>query len=233
MADPGISDEQLIAWIDGELSPDAAAEVVEAIERDPALAARAAAHRRLARRMTAAFGPIAEQPVALPEREAAPVISLAAARAARAEREANKPHRWVVPGAIAASLVVGVLVGEQATMVASVDDRAGALALAKPVAQALDSQLSGEPGPIRVSLSFRNKDGGYCRSFAGQHIDGIACRSGGVWQLRYAAPATRGPNGGYRMAGSDTAEAAVVDRLIAGNPLDSTGESDARTRGWQ
>src|SRR5947209_7241387 len=142
MADPIIGDQQLIAWIDGELSPEAAAELVEAIERDPALAARAAAHRGLAHRMARAFGPIAAEPVRRPKREPAPVISLAAARAARAE-QVRKPYRWAMPGAIAASLVVGVLVGQQATMVASIDDRSGALALARPVAQALDSQLSG------------------------------------------------------------------------------------------
>lgn len=232
MADPSISDEQLIAWIDGELSPEAAAQLVAAIEQDPALAARAAAHRSLSHRFTRAFGPIAEQPVAPPKREAAPVISLAAARAARAEREARRPYRWALPGAVAASLLVGVLVGQQTTMVASVGDRAGALALAKPLARALDGQLSGEAGPIRVSLSFRDRGGGYCRSFAGQHIDGVACRSNGVWQLRYAAP-TRGAGGAYRMAGDDAARAAVVAGLIAGEPLDSAGERQARANGWK
>ena len=232
MADPSISDEQLIAWIDGELSPEAAAEVVEAIERDPALAARAAAHRSLAHRMTRAFGPIADETVRLPRREPAPVISLAAARAARAE-QARKPQRWAVPGAIAASLLVGVLVGQQTTMVARVDDRSGALALAKPIAQALYQQLSGDAGPIRVSLSFRSKDGGYCRSFAGKHIDGVACRSDGGWQLRYAAPATNGPGDRYRMAGDDPAMAAVVSGLIEGDPLDAAAERKARTAGWK
>src|SRR5258705_2441304 len=153
MAEPFISDTELIAWIDGELPAADAARLVEAIERDPALAARAAAHRRFSQRMTAAFGPIADEPVALPRRSAE-VVSRAAARAARDER-ARGPHRWAMPGAIAASLLVGTLVGHQATMVASVDDRSGALALARPVARALDGQLSGEAGPIRVSLSFR------------------------------------------------------------------------------
>jgi hypothetical protein len=232
MADPSIGDEQLIAWIDGALSPEAAAEVVEAIERDPALAARAAAHRRLTDRMTRAFGPIADQPVRLPPRQAAEVISLAAARAARAEK-AVKPHRWAVPGAIAASLLVGVLVGQQTAMVARIDDRNGALALAQPVTRALDNQLSGEAGPIRISLSFRDKDGGYCRSFAGRHIDGIACRSDGGWQLRYAAPASNGEGNGYLMAGDDAAMAGAVSGLIAGDPLDVAAERKARAAGWK
>jgi hypothetical protein len=232
MAEPFVSDEELIAWIDGELSAEAAARLVEAIERDPALAARAAAHRRLAERMTAAFSPIADEPVALPRRETAPVISLAEVRAARAEA-ARTPRRWAVPGAIAASLMVGVLAGQQTMMVASVDDRSGALALATPVARALDRQLSGEAGPIRVALSFRGKDGGYCRSFSGQHIDGVACRSGGGWELRYAAPASHAAGTGYRMAGDDVAKAAVVEQLIAGDPLDADAERKARAADWK
>jgi hypothetical protein len=232
MAEPNISDEELIAWIDGELSPEAAARVVKAVERDPALAARVAAHRRLAGRMTAAFGPIADEPVALPRPEPAQVISLANVRAARAE-EARKSQRWVLPGAIAASLIVGVLMGQQVTMVASVDDRSGALALATPVAHALDSQLSGDAGPIRVSLSFRDKDGGYCRSFAGHYVDGVACRADGTWQLRYAARASHDPGEGYRMAGGDAAMAAAVAGLIAGDPFDAPAEQKARAAGWK
>jgi hypothetical protein len=232
MAEPLISDEELIAWIDGELAPEAAARLAEAVERDPALAARAAAHRRLAGRMAAAFGPIAEQPVALPRTASAPVISLAEVRAARAE-QARRSRRWALPGAVAASLMVGLLAGRQTMMVASVDDRSGALALATPVARALDSQLSGDAGPIRVSLSFRGKDGGYCRSFSGQHIDGVACRSGDGWQLRYATPASHGPGAGYRMAGEDAAKAAVVEQLIAGDPLDANGERRARAADWK
>jgi hypothetical protein len=232
MADPSISDEELVAWIDGELSPEAAARVVEAVDREPALAARVAAHRRLATRMAAAFGPIAEEPAPLRPRDGATVISLAAVRAARAD-EARKPHRWALPGAVAASLLVGVMVGRQATMVASVDDRSDALVLATPIARALDGQLSGEAGTIRVSLSFRGKDGGYCRSFAGSHIDGIACHSEGGWRLRYAAPASHGPGQGYRMAGDDAVKAAVVEGLIAGDPLDAAAERNARAAGWK
>jgi hypothetical protein len=138
-----------------------------------------------------------------------------------------------MPGAIAASLLVGALVGRQSMMVASVDDRSGALALAAPISRALDGQLSGEAGPIRVSLSFRGKDGGYCRSFAGRHIDGIACRNGGSWQLRYASPVGADPGGGYRMAGSDAAKAAVVEQLIAGDPLDADAERKARAAAWK
>ncbi len=232
MAERSISDEELIAWVDGELSPEAAARVAAAVAQEPDLATRAAAHRRLAARMTGAFGPIADVPVALPSRETASVISLDAVRAARAAK-LRRPERWVLPGAVAASLLVGVMVGHQTTMVAGVDDRSEALALAPPIARALDGQLSGESGPIRVSLSFRDKDGGYCRSFAARHIGGIACRGGDGWRLRYATPASQEVAGDYRMAGDDAVKAAVVDGMISGDPLDSAGERKARATGWK
>jgi hypothetical protein len=231
MAESKISDEELVAWIDGELSGEDAARVVAAIEADPALAARAAAHRRLEQRMTRAFGPIADEPVSLPPREPAPVISLAAVRAARAGHQ-RKPRRWVVPGAIAASLLVGILVGHQGLGPTGVSDRNGALALAAPISHALDSQLSGEPGPIRVSLSFRGQGGQYCRRFTGAHLDGIACRDARGWQLRYAAPTPEAAQGSYRMAGSDSAMAAAIAGLIVGDPLDAKGEQQARGQGW-
>jgi hypothetical protein len=232
VAEPSVSEEDLVAWIDGELSPEDAARIVAAVENDPALAARAAAHHRLVRRMTDAFGPIADEPVALPQQRPAPVISLASVRAARAEA-ARKPRSWAMPGAIAASLIVGVLVGHQGSSPGGVGDRSGSLALAAPIAKALDSQLSGEPGPIRVTLSFRNREGRYCRSFAGREIDGVACHGAGGWLLRYAGPAKQGQSGSYRMAGGDNAMAAAIGGLIAGDALDGNGERSARAGGWK
>ncbi len=57
------SDEQLSAWLDGALSPDAAAMVEAAIAADPELAERAASWQAADRRIADAFAPIAQQPV--------------------------------------------------------------------------------------------------------------------------------------------------------------------------
>src|SRR5258708_901417 len=160
MAEPSIGDAELIAWIDGELSPDAAAQLVEAIEKDPELAARVGANHGLAGRMTSAFGPSAEEPVPLARGEPAAVISLAAARAARAET-ARKPQRWAVPGAIAASLLVGILVGHQGLTPGEIADRSGSLALAPPIAHALPVHLPRTPLPIPVTLPFPRGRAGY------------------------------------------------------------------------
>ncbi|HET8612586.1 MAG TPA: anti-sigma factor, partial [Sphingomonas sp.] len=179
MADSAIGEEELVAWIDGELEGPEAERVARAVAENPALAARAEAHRRLASRLQAAFAPIAEEPVALRVAPPAPVVSLAEERA----RRGGPPRRWALPGAIAASLLVGVLVGHQTWGGgAGVADRADALALAAPIGHALDTQLSGASGPVRIQLSFRDQAGDYCRSFTARHFGGVACRADGGWR---------------------------------------------------
>jgi len=228
-----IDEAMVIAWLDGELDEVTAARVAAAVANDPALRTMADAHRAIRARFASAFGPIADEPVTMPSPASAQVVSLAAVRAARAKEVAAPPaRRWAIPGAIAASLLVGVLVGHGAFAPNGVVDQAGALALAAPLARALDNQLAGAPGGVRVALSFRDHSGAYCRSFTATHLSGIACRGGDGWQLRYAAPGNAG-TGDYRMAGGDTQQAEMVAALIAGEPLDAAAEREARERGWR
>jgi hypothetical protein len=223
-----IDEARLIAWIDGELTPEEATRVEQAVAADAELRALADTHRALKLRFGAAFAPIAQEPVALPP--SAEVISLAAVRSARSDRT-PPARRWWVPGTIAASLVVGLLIGRVERPV-GVGDRTDALALAPPLARALDRQLAGERGPLRVALSFRAHDGAYCRSFTATYVDGVACRARDGWQLRYAAPSHE-TGGDYRMAGTDPAQAGAIAAMIAGDPLDAAGERLARDKGWR
>jgi hypothetical protein len=247
-----MDDARLMAWIDGELEPAEAEAVAAAVAADPALAARADTHRRLKARISAAFGPLLEEPVPIPARKPAPVVSLAAARAERQERARSEekarhdrtPRRWAWPGAVAACLLAGILVvhqigggGVPVPGGQGIGDRAGALALSPQIADALDTQAAGQAGAVRVALSFKDKAGAYCRSFSAEHLGGIACRAGEGWQLRYAAPssgATPSPQqGDYRMAGGDAATMQVVQTMIAGDPLDAGQERKARDAGWK
>ena len=220
MAEP-IDETEVIAWVDGELAPADAARVEQAVAADPALSELAKAHRAMRARFAAAFEPIADEPVALPGAE---VVSFAQARARRMRR------LWI-PGAIAASLTLGLFLG-QMEQPAGVRDRADALALSAPLAHALETQLSGAAGPVRIALSFRAQDGAYCRSFSATHLEGVACRTGEGWSLRYAAPGTAGA-GTYAQAGDDPARASAIAAMIAGMPLDAAGERAARERGWR
>jgi hypothetical protein len=226
-----IDETAVIAWLDGELTPEEAARVEQAVAHDAGLRAVADRHRMIQARFAAAFGPIAHEPVELPR--SAEVISLAAARAARAQHDKTPTRRWWIPGAIAASLVAGLVIGQmQRPSGVGVGDRADALALAPVLAHALDRQLAGEPGPVRVALSFRAQDGSYCRSFSATYLAGVACRAGNGWRMRYATPAAP-TDSDYRMAGNDPAEANAIAGMIAGDPLDAAGERTARDKGWR
>jgi hypothetical protein len=237
----GISEATIIAWIEGELSGEDADRVAHAVAADPVLQRIAERHRAMKARIAKAFGTAAE-PTEPARRAPAPVISLAAARAERTERTERKkrptpsrrdatPGGWAIPGAIAASLVVGALAGYGFTP-PGVGDHPGALAVAGPIAKALDQQASGEAGPVRVALSFRDHDGQYCRSFVGTSLSGVACRAGDGWQLRYAAPDKAG-DAAYRQAGGDTTQTQLIGAMIAGDPLDAPGEKKAREAGWR
>jgi len=234
MMDRSVDETELLAWLDGELEESEAARVAQIVSADPALSERAEAHRRLQARFAAAFDPIAATPIVeKPVLRVAPVLSLAAARAERAAKVVRPPRRWALPGALAASLVVGLLIGHGFGMPTGVADRPGALALSKPIAQALDAQLSGEAGPVRVALSFRDRSGNFCRSFTATYVAGVACRDRADWALRYAAPGAPEKQGAYRMAGDDSGSAQVVAAMIVGDPLNSVAERAARMRGWR
>lgn len=230
MADD-IDEATVIAWIDGELEEGEAERVAAQVAVDPDLQAVAERHRRMLARFASAFDPIVREPVEAPA--SAPVVSLAAVRAKREDipQRAFRPwYGW--GGAIAASLVIGVLIGHQLGSAPGIGDGKGALALAAPVAKALDHQLSGQPGAVRIALSFRDRDNHLCRSFTGNDLSGVACREGGTWQLRYGAPSAATKQADYRMAGMDAAKAEVIDAMIAGDPLDRDAEEEARDSGW-
>ena len=84
-----------------------------------------------------------------------------------------------------------------------------------------------------IGLTFRDQAGEICRSFMQQSASGLACRSGGRWQLKglFAPPEGQGTN--YRMAaGMDPNLAALVDSTMAGEPFDAIAEKAAKQRGW-
>ena len=232
-----IDDKTLLAYADGELEPARAAAVERMLATDPGLAAKLEQHRRLARRLRAAYDPVLKQPI--PERLArtakggATVISLAEARAARAAK--TSPARdWRGGGLIAAGLVAAVVVGQAlwATQGRPVEEQGGRLVASGQIGRALDTQLSGEGRAIRVQLTFRDRAGSICRSFTGAVADGVACREDGRWTLKALFPG-QGPAGDYRMAaGGDPHLMQVVGDSISGEAFGAAQERAAKARGW-
>ena len=230
-----IPEPMLMAYADGELSASDSAAVEAAIATDPALAARVDRYRAQRARLQATFGPTLDEPV--------PARLLAAARGIPV---IGPRRRWTGTefAAMAASLLLGVALtwgvlrpGGDALMVGT---QGGVLAEGV-LAEALDAALSGEPaaGPVRVTLSFRDQSGAYCRAFALRDSGGtagLACRAGGTWQVRLVNREGTTPDAGpYRQAASAlSAEVRrAVDASIAGDPLDAGEEAAVRARGWR
>ncbi|HEX9391241.1 MAG TPA: hypothetical protein VF928_08025 [Usitatibacteraceae bacterium] len=252
------SDESLMAYVDGEVDGDMRRAIDAAMAADPALAARVAQQRALVNQLRAAYGPVVAEPIparlletvhqAVPvsDRIAAPgkVFNLDGARAKKAVPAASG-WSWQMLGGIAASLVIGVMLGRgsmpagDAGMISAHD---GQLLARGTLAAALDAQPAGDAGgagPVKIGLSYSAKSGAYCRAFmlkdgAGA---GLACRDQGAWRIQLLTrEKTGGQTGaGYRMAGSALPESILrlIDADIAGEALDTTGEQAAIQRGWQ
>lgn len=173
----------------------------------------------------------------------ATISDLSAARAERAA-SATRAH-WSLPQwvALAASVVIGILIGHFALNTGSVDpiaSRDGKLVAQASLADALSSQLAStqEPAaPIQIGTSFKNKSGHYCRTFVIQNstpLGGLACREDTAWTINTLASA-EAQQGDYRQAGSEMPNAirAEVESQIAGDPLDASAEADAKANNWK
>ncbi|MFN3945029.1 MAG: zf-HC2 domain-containing protein [Allosphingosinicella sp.] len=233
-----VTDEMLMAYVDGELDAPARREVEEAIAADPALAARAEAERRLRARIAGHYAPIADE--AVPERfrtllgvaePGAEIVDFAAAR------ERRRP--WLYArnfAAIAATFVVGMLATQLVpggSGPIAVED--GGMVAQGPLARALDTQLaSAQPvdAATRIGVTFSAEDGRICRSFDTDALAGLACRDQGAWRVVMTAAAPRA-GGEYRQAGSGAALVLqAAQDMMADAPLDADAERRARDAGW-
>lgn len=240
------SDETLNAYVDGELDAATRAMLEAAMATDPRLAERIARQRALRERVRDAFAPSLTEPV--PERLLASVRGApAATRAGNVIPFEVRPRpRWSWPqwGAIAASLIVGVLLGpllRPSAPQAPLETSGGRVLASGTLARALSQQLaSAQPrsAPVAIGVSFRARSGGYCRTFVlheTHSLAGLACREGPAWAVMALAQSeARGSGGGYTQAGSTLPPAVsrTLDELIAGEPLDAAGEAAARAHGW-
>ncbi|RIV90667.1 anti-sigma factor [Aurantiacibacter xanthus] len=228
-----ISDEQLAAFADGELTGDEQAAVAAAVAADPALAQAVARHRALREKLAARFAPVLDEP--LPARLTASLAPLQAPSqtAPSADNVVPFPARarrrwgWAVAPALAASLALAIFLPRTG------DGPAGAVD--GVLAQTLDRQLvadqSGDADP-RILLSFRRSGGDYCRAFAGSAQSGIACREDGGWHMVETAAGGAGQGTAYRQAGSSELMA-LAQEMAVGGALDAEAEQRAQAAGWQ
>ncbi|HUQ08988.1 MAG TPA: hypothetical protein VM146_01640 [Steroidobacteraceae bacterium] len=247
-------EETLMAYADGELDAASRAEIAAAIEQDPELAGRVAKHRALRTEVAGALSSVIDQSV--PERlraaargplSAAPPAPEARPRGnvvqfpSRGSHAPGAPWRAREWTAMAASLVLGGLIGWHfmARSTGDVTSRGGALVARGELAEALDKQLASDQAndaSVRIGLSFKSKDGSYCRSFVSRASSaaGLACRKDSDWQLAFTE-AIDPEAGGVRQAASELSPSLLkaVEARMAGDTLDANGERTARDAAWQ
>ncbi|WOE74688.1 anti-sigma factor [Alterisphingorhabdus coralli] len=242
-----ITEEQLAAYADGELTGEEKSLVETAIADDPALARKVETHRALKEKLGAHFAPILDQPVpdrltdllatndkgaadeeGADEEDGAEVISLASERQKRSLPPAMR--RWfpVAGPALAASLVLAVW---QPWQSATPDGYAEA-----QLASALDDQLvatQATDAETRILLSFENASGELCRAYRGSDAGGIACRDDTGWEIKQRFELSNGQNTEFRQAGSESDLLAAAQEMTAGDALDAEAEAEAREKGWR
>ncbi|MFZ5670996.1 MAG: anti-sigma factor [Pseudomonadota bacterium] len=232
-----VTDEMILAYIDGELGPAETAAVEAAARTDPELARLIEDHRRLAGAVRGAYADVTGEPV--PERliaatRAAPVVSLDAARARRAPTVAVWTRWASMAAALAAGVAVGLGVSRDGALIG------GDMRARGQLASALESQLASAPpsdARVRVGLTFRARDGRYCRTFAAARGGpaGLACREGDGWAVRMAVAGAAVPSAEYRTAAVETPSEvlAAAEALMAAPPLDAQAEAAAAKARWR
>jgi hypothetical protein len=220
-------DERIVAYVDGELAPAERARFEAEMGRDARLGAEVERHRGLARRVNAAYAPIAEEP---------PPAHLVAAAAVANDPGRGRAARLTPWAAVAASLVVGLVAGRAVLPSAgSIAERDGAIVARGRLAAALTTQLSAQPGAVKIGLTLKTPEGRYCRTFEtpDEGLAGLACRQDGRWIVR-TLTAWRAPSrSAYRQAASETPpEVLAALDALSGQSLDAAAERSARDDGW-
>lgn len=255
-----VTDEELMAYVDGELPAHEAQRIAAVVSADPSLGARVDAEKRLRAMLRGHLDPVTDEPVpeeltlliaaaaadqteremtdaAQPHTEG--VVDLAAARAKR-NLGAHLAHKawsgqWRLGTAIAASLVLGLVIGTQLSGGGDVVDREGRLVASGSLAKDLDTRLaSSQEGDLRIVTSFQRKDGDYCRVYAASASSGIACKEEGRWILERTVGGQSAQAGEYRQAGSAQQDLmAAAQDMAEGEPLSAAQEGAAVERGWK
>jgi hypothetical protein len=235
-----VSEEMLMAYADGELDRDTAAEVARAAASDPELRVRVARLHETRTLTREAYGDVIDEPV--PER------LIAAASAGRRKRAGvGWRNVWLPLGAAAFASVAGFLVaavwlpGD-----AGVPDLGGFDGLAEIVARlpsgaSATVPLAGGAVTLAPTGTYATPDG-YCRSFAVKPQStaaapwrGVECLHGDRWTVDMAIrdPGAGGDVFAPASAAATQALDAFLDAAGAGGAVGPAHEQELIDRHWR
>jgi hypothetical protein len=247
-----ITDELLVAYVDDELDADQRDMVSTTLDRDPALRRRAE-EMRLSRDLIREAFPL-QPPDTVPMRIDAAANRLAEACAPHS-RHAGRGLPFRPSHAIAAGLgVLAVTTAgffawqpaepkrERVTALAQIDPDNPLHALLESTPSAQVVHVAPEDAVLRAILTFRAKDGRFCREFeilaSAGASSGVACRAyDGQWRTEVLlGTAAAPPSSQYYTPAAgvdDPGIAAAVDDLMQDEPLSAEEEAQVLASSWR
>lgn len=237
------SQEKLMAYVDGELTPEEERRVATEIAGNSAMAAYVEQQRALKARLSADFSPVLAAP--LPERFERMILD--------APRQAEKPpaNRLQRIFSFAGSMSIGIPLAAAAAGIAigigitnwfgsggMIGNAGGTLIARGELAAALSTQLAADQSAVRVAVSFVDHDGNFCRSFqtsdARNAMAGIACREQDEWRIVATAATQPVGQSQFRQAAAGIPESLrqAIGDMISGQPLNAAAERAERARNW-
>jgi hypothetical protein len=241
------SEETLMAYADNELDAQTRSAVETAMASDPEIARRVAQHKALRGKLRVVFDKVLDEPT--PQRLVDAARGVPAVRregnVIPLRRKNNTRRIWPQWAAIAATLILGIIIGQALLShglgAGPVIARNGQLLANGVLDHALSSQLSGqtEQTPVHIGVTFITSSGTYCRTFTLQDaaaLAGLACRENEAWRVQVLAQTASQSQGSgtLRQATSEIPKTVLeaADAIRFGDPLDAHAEAAAREGEW-
>ena len=234
------TDEQLSAFLDGELAPQDMDALSQDLEADEALAARMEKLGAADAVYRDAIGGIDNVPLKASLKAAmdTPPTAQVIAFKSRSISAFVMEHRAIAASLLCAAAVWGVTsatsTGSGSDLLAPGAD--GLIVASSPLHQMLEASATGEVSKIGTTsavprLTFASDDGAFCRQFDVTTEDSssaaIACREDGVWRTQVVAYQLAKPVGEFQTASAARAPAleAFLDAHMPGPPLNAEQEA--------
>jgi len=257
------TEEQLSAYLDGELPDKLMVAIKKAIIEDPKIAKRLSVLDMANQSVKAAYGDIADEPIpteilALLDENAAATKTHASDNVVpfKARLAAVSVSKWAMPIAATLAMMMGVSVGRSTLLAPDgggvlYAQLTGTITTSSPLYEVLESEPSavevrfdngadnGASIAIKPTLTFQTADGQYCREFQAQSevsaLRGVACRDETAWTILTLNQAEKYGGDGYKTASGASGAIVdqVIDAIISGDPLSSEDENTLIARGWK
>jgi len=240
-----IDNAVLMAYVDGELAPEARLEVDRAVASSPDVASQLQHHRALRNLMAGAFEGALHEP--LPSTLTALITQAPASgevvnlQTARHEREQRIWRHLPLGAGLAASLVVGLFIGAELyhlRRTPSVVSGSNGVYAEGQLSRVLDLQLAAnqpDAADIKVGVSLRTADGKFCRTFTMGSEAGLACREPNAWRIKVMETSSPADKSAYKTASSAVPSAVLeaAQSLMVGPALDAKSEAAAKASHWR